>query len=75
MGWQDTDLTGFGKIKTRKTVALRKKIRRLAVRARVKELKAAGKPIDLQAINKEVLFRFKRKKQSHKSRIVIKKTK
>jgi hypothetical protein len=76
MGWQGNILSGFGKSKTRKTVVERKKIRRLAVRAIVKDLKAAGKPIDLQAINQAVVNTFKRKKQSHKSRIaVIKKKK
>jgi hypothetical protein len=75
MGWQGNILSGFGKSKIRKTVVERKKIRRLAVRAIVKNLKAAGKPIDLQAINQDVVNQFKRKKQSHKSRVSIKKAK
>ena len=40
--------------------------RRLAVRKIVKDLKAAGKPIDLQAINKEVVNKFRRKRQTQK---------
>lgn len=59
---------GFGKKNTRMTVVERKKVRRLMVRAIVKKLKAAGKPIDLQAINHEVLDKCCRKRQSHKPR-------
>ncbi len=59
---------GFGKTPTRMTVAERKKKRRLMVRAIVKKLKAAGKSIDLQAINHEVLDKCCRKRQSQKSR-------
>ena len=54
---------GFGKRNSGGTVAERKKIRRLMVRAIVKKLKAAGKPIDLQAINQDVLVECKRKHQ------------
>jgi len=57
---------GFGKRNTRMTVAERKKVRRLMVRAIVKKLKAAGKAVDLQAINCEVLDKCKRKHQSQK---------
>jgi len=57
---------GFGKRDVRMTVAERKKVRRLMVRAIVKKLTAAGKPIDLQAINQEVLGKCGRKRQSQK---------
>jgi len=57
---------GFGKKNTRMSVADRKKARRLMVRAIVKKLTAAGKSIDLQAINHEVLDKCSRKRQSHK---------
>lgn len=64
--WQDNVPSGFHQKKSGKTVVERKKIRRLEVRKIVKALKAAGKPIDLQAINKEVVFKFKRKRQTQK---------
>lgn len=51
---------GFGKRK--KSVTENKKIKRQMVRAIVKKLKAAGKPIDLQAINKEVFDKVRRKR-------------
>ncbi|MDD5422900.1 MAG: hypothetical protein WC592_04435 [Candidatus Omnitrophota bacterium] len=51
---------GFGKRK--KSVTEQKKIKRLMVRATVKKLKAAGKPVDLQAINKEVFDKVRRKR-------------
>jgi len=54
---------GFGKRGSGGTVAERKIIRRKAVRAIVKKLKAEGKPIDLKAINKEVLRMYARKRQ------------
>lgn len=60
------DSVGFGKARTKKTVAERKQIRRMMVRKIVKDLKAAGKPIDLQAINKEVLNKVRRKRQAQK---------
>lgn len=59
---------GFGKRNTRMTVAERKKMRRLMVRSIVKKLKAAGKTIDLQAINQEVVEKCGRKRQSQKPR-------
>lgn len=62
------DSVGFGKATTRKTVAARKEIRRVMVRKIVKDLKAAGKPIDLQAINEEVRSKVCRKRQSQKPR-------
>ncbi len=52
---------GFGKRKTGGTVVERKIIRRQMIQAIVKKLKAEGKPIDLQAINKEVLGKYSRK--------------
>ena len=54
------DHCGFGKRK--KSVAGQKKLKRAMVRAIVRDLKAAGKPIDLQAINKDVLDKVRRKK-------------
>lgn len=59
---------GFGKRNTRMTVVERKKMRRLMVRAIVKELKAAGKPIDLQAINHQVLDKCRRRRQTQMPR-------
>ena len=55
---------GFGKRKT--SVAGQKKLKRMMVRAIVKKLKAAGKPIDLQAINKDVFDTVRRKRQSQR---------
>lgn len=66
--WQEDVVKGFVQKKTRTKVADRKKMKRLAVRAIVKKLKAAGKPVDLQAINHEVLKTLGRKKQSTKPR-------
>jgi hypothetical protein len=54
------DKCGFGK--RTKSVAGQKKIKRAMVQSIVKKLKAAGKPIDLQAINKEVLDAVRRKR-------------
>jgi len=54
---------GFGHRKAGGTVAERKMIRRKMAQAMVKKLKAAGKPIDLQAINIEVLGKCKRNHQ------------
>ena len=54
---------GFGKRKTGGRVRERKIIKRQMVRAIVKKLKAEGKPINLQAINKEVLGKCSRKHQ------------
>ena len=69
--WQEDVVKGFVQKKTRTGVAARKKIKRLAVRAIVKNLKAAGKPIDLQAINHEVVTRLGRKKQTTKQRHTV----
>ncbi|MBN2453613.1 MAG: hypothetical protein JXB40_05060 [Candidatus Omnitrophica bacterium] len=60
--WQESVVNGFGRSKTRKTVAERKKAKRMLVRKMVKELKAAGKHVDLQAINEEAVFKLGRKR-------------
>ena len=52
------DKCGFGKRK--KSVAGQKKLKRAMVETIVKKMKAAGKPIDLQAINKDVLDKVRR---------------
>jgi len=57
---------GFGKRKT--SVTGQKKLKRAMVRAIVKKLKAAGKPIDLQVINKDVFDTVRRKRQSQRVR-------
>jgi predicted TIM-barrel fold metal-dependent hydrolase len=64
--WQDNVINGFRQKINKTTVAQRKKIKRMAVRMKVKELKAAGKHVDLQAINKEVVDMFRRRKQSQR---------
>jgi hypothetical protein len=53
---------GFGK--RHKSVAGQKKLKRAMAQAIVKKLKAAGKPINLQAINEDVLDIVRRKRQS-----------
>lgn|GEM_PF-1481207 len=59
---------GFGKRKT--SVTENKKIKLDMVKLIVRKLKAEGKPIDLQAINKEVFDSVRRKRipqqQKHK---------
>lgn len=60
------DLCGFSKRK--KSVAGNKKIKRSMVQAMVKKLKAAGKPVDRQAINKEVFDKIRRKHQPQRPR-------
>ena len=57
---------GFGKRKT--SVTGNKKLKRKMVQAIVKKLKSAGKPIDLQAINKDVFDTVRRKRQSQKQK-------
>jgi hypothetical protein len=54
------DKCGFGKRK--KSVVGQKKLKCAMVQAIVKKLKAAGKPINLQAINKDVLDAVRRKR-------------
>ncbi len=51
---------GFGK--RTKSVAGQKLVKRRMVQAMVKKLKAEGKPIDRQAINKEVFDAVRRKR-------------
>jgi hypothetical protein len=51
---------GFSKRKT--SVTGQKLLKRKMVQAMVKKLKAAGKPIDRQAINKEVFDKVRRKR-------------
>jgi len=55
------DFCGFGKRKT--SVTGNKIIKRNMVKAIVKKLKAEGKPIDRQAINKEVFDKVRRRHQ------------
>ena len=57
---------GFGKRK--KSVTGQKIIKRQMVQAMVKKLKAAGKTIDRQAINKEVFDKIRRKHQTQQPR-------
>ena len=52
---------GFGKRKT--SVTANKLIKRRMVQAIVKKLKAAGKPVDREAINKEVFDKVRRHRQ------------
>lgn len=58
------DLCGFSKRK--KSVTETKLRKRKMVQAMVKKLKAAGKPVDRQAINKEVFDLVRRKHQTQK---------
>lgn len=67
--WQDNVVVGFHQRKSRTAVAQRKKNRRLEVRKRVKALKAAGKHVNLQAINEDVLNMFRRKRTAQKRKI------
>ncbi|MFA6320605.1 MAG: hypothetical protein WCY36_01970 [Candidatus Omnitrophota bacterium] len=67
-----SDPTGFGKRKH--SIAERKIIKRKMVQAMVKKLKAEGKKVDRQAINKEVFDNVRRKHQTQKPKhqLVIK---
>ena len=56
------EFCGFSKRKT--SVTEQKKIKRKMVQAIVKKLKAEGKKVDLQAINKEVLDKVRRRRQA-----------
>ena len=56
---------GFGKRK--KSVVGQKILKRKMVQAIVKKLKSAGKPVDLQAINKDVFDAVRRKRQTQKA--------
>lgn len=60
---------GFGKRK--KSVTEQKLLKRKMVQAIVKKLKAEGKPVDRQAINKDVFDRVRRKKQNQKPRHAV----
>ena len=60
------DFCGFGKRKT--SVTGNKKIKRSMVQAMVKKLKAEGKPIDRQAINKEVFDKVRRRHQTQQKK-------
>ena len=59
MGFMNTSI-GFGKRKN--SVTGQKALKRAMVKAAVKKLKAAGKTIDLQAINKDVFDAVRRKR-------------
>ena len=61
-----TSWIGFGKRKT--SVTGNKIIKRKMVQAIVKKLKAAGKPVDRQAINKEVFDKVRRKHQTQQKK-------
>lgn len=67
-----SDACGFGK--RSHSVAGHKLIKRKMVQAMVKKLKAEGKPIDRQAINKEVFDKVRRKHQVQrcKHQVVVK---
>ncbi len=69
--WQEDVVKGFVQKSGRGTVAGRKKNRRMEVRKIIKELKAAGKKVDLQAINHQVLGTFRRRKQTTKARHLV----
>ncbi|MFA5146714.1 MAG: hypothetical protein WC515_05020 [Candidatus Omnitrophota bacterium] len=60
------DWCGFSKRKT--SVTEQKKIKRKMVQVMVRNLKAAGKPVDREAINKEVFDKVRRKHQSQRKR-------
>ena len=60
------DWCGFSKRKT--SVTANKKIKRNMVQAIVKKLKAEGKPVDRQAINKEVFDKVRRRHQSQRKK-------
>lgn len=60
------DWCGFSKRK--KSVSGQKIVKRKMVQAMVKKLKAEGKPIDRQAINKEVFDKVRRRHQSQQKK-------
>lgn len=60
------DWCGFSKRK--KSVSGQKKIKRAMVKAMVKKLKAEGKPVDRQAINKEVFDKVRRRHQAQQKK-------
>jgi len=60
------DFCGFGKRKT--SITGNKIIKRKMVQAMVKKLKAEGKPVDRQAINKEVFDKVRRRHQTQQKK-------
>ena len=60
------DWCGFSKRKT--SVTGNKIIKRKMVQAMVKKLKAEGKPVDRQAINKEVFDKVRRRHQAQQKK-------
>jgi hypothetical protein len=60
------DWCGFSKRKT--SVTGQKILKRKMVQAIVKKLKAEGKPVDRQAINKEVFDKVRRRRQTRQKR-------
>ncbi len=60
------DFCGFGK--RNKSVSGQKLIKRKMVQAIVKKLKAAGKPVDLQAVNKDVFDKVRRRHQTQQKK-------
>lgn len=60
------DWCGFSKRK--KSVSGQKIVKRKMVQAMVKKLKAEGKPVDRQAINKEVFDKVRRRHQSQQKK-------
>ena len=60
------DWCGFGK--RSKSVSGQKIVKRKMVQAMVKKLKAEGKPVDREAINKEVFDKVRRRHQSQRKR-------
>ena len=60
------DWCGFSKRKT--SVTGQKIIKRKMVQAMVKKLKAEGKPVDRQAINKEVFDKVRRRHQTQQKK-------
>ena len=60
---------GFGKRKH--SVTERKELKRSMVKAIVRKLKAEGKPVDRQAINKDVFDQVRRKKMSQKTKHTV----
>ena len=62
------DWCGFGK--RSKSVSGQKIVKRRMVQAMVKKLKAEGKPVDREAINKEVFDKVRRKHQSQRKNII-----
>jgi hypothetical protein len=62
------DWCGFGK--RTKSVTEQKKLKRKMVQAMVKKLKAEGKPVDREAINKEVFDKVRRHHQTQRKQSI-----